>query len=208
MKRTAIYLAVILATILLIPGCGGHPTLTMNTPINAGPVTINVKSLKAAKTIEGINPMESQYDIETGRMITKTETTKPKHGMFLLMTYDVKNETEQSVMLPEPQIRTAQGEYAESNIINISMKYDFGDKDVGSFLGADLKPGELRKDVFSLYDVPSSTDLEFVLAEGYKAGNFAEAFQNAATKKTFYVISSVPRPLSKAVIVEGKFTFE
>lgn len=81
------------------------------------------------------------------------------------------------------------------------------EESVGSFVGSDLESEELREGVIGIFDVPEDEELGMVVNEAYKANNMAEALTAASENKWFYTINDLPRSVTKAVIVDGKFNF-
>lgn len=200
MKRyLPILLPFLLLSCILYTGCGsGGGNLTLNTPITSGQVTITVKDVKTAKTLEAVDPMKSEFD-ESGDEIVKKESIKPKNSTFLLVIYDLKNTADKNILVLEPQVRSESGEYYESESANLKVKYEVGLKDIGSFMGGDLKPKELRIGITSIYDVPDGV-LEFGVAKTNYEGSSLEEILKEGFKKgkpdiAWYKMTSLSSPV-------------
>ncbi len=206
MKKTFL-VAIIVIMLSLASGCGGASTLTLNEPIEAGPAIITITDIKTAKVIEGNDPLP-EYDLDTGEPIEETITTKPKNGMFLLMTYDIKNNTDKSLMAGEPQIRTEKGKYISGDTAAFLLNYDTAVKGPSSYMGTELRSKETVEGIISIYDVPTNESLELAIVDAYEASNFSDIMLNSSNKSALYKIDSVPKPSSKAIIGETTIDYE
>lgn len=151
---------------VVVGGCGSEErtlVLVLNKPIPSGQASITVKEVRTAKELE---------------------TIKPKNGNFLLITYDLKNNSGKNVLVLEPKVRTEDGEYMESKSAGLDSNYFFqvSLKNKNDFMGGDLKAEELRKGIISVYDVPNGV-LELGIAKSSFEGYYREAIVNHGTTK-------------------------
>jgi len=186
-----------LSVCLLAASCGGTPTLVIDKIIGAGPVDYMITGIAATRMIE--SPREV-FSPEAG-LTLETDEIHSQRGMFLVVTYNVKNESDKNAVAPEPQIRTAEGVTYPCQAKAMFMALnEAGIEPAGSSIGTELKSLELKGNVYGIYDLPNLKDLEIVIMDGYEVSGAADKLTNATGKGKAYKIEASPEICQKATI--------